>query len=75
MTGTGRRSLRRTAAGAAAASNRAASGLLADAEASGSPRAPGVEPLGGPPERLEAMTRDEVAKWRGVVRAARIRGD
>ena len=55
--------------------NRAVNGLLADAEVLDGLRAQGVEPLGGSPERLEAMTRDEVAKWRGVVQAARIQVD
>jgi tripartite-type tricarboxylate transporter receptor subunit TctC len=55
--------------------NRAVNGLLADAEALEGLRAQGVEPLGGPPERLGAMTQDEVAKWRSVVKAARIQAD
>ena len=55
--------------------NRAVNGLLADAEALEGLRAQGVEPIGGPPERLAAMTRDEVAKWRSVVQAARIQAD
>jgi hypothetical protein len=55
--------------------NRAVNGLLADAEALEGLRAQGVEPLGGPLERLGAMTQDEVAKWRSVVQAARIQAD
>ncbi|WP_376092939.1 Bug family tripartite tricarboxylate transporter substrate binding protein [Roseomonas sp. CCTCC AB2023176] len=55
--------------------NRAANALLADLAALANLRAQGVEPLGGPPERLAVMTRDEVSKWRPIIAAANIRPD
>ena len=55
--------------------NRAVNALLADPAALANLRAQGVEPLGGTPDRLAAMTRDEVAKWRPIIAAANIRPD
>ena len=55
--------------------NRATNALLADPASAANLRAQGVEPLGGTPEALAAMTRDEIAKWRPVVAAANIRPD
>jgi tripartite-type tricarboxylate transporter receptor subunit TctC len=55
--------------------NRAANALLTDPASLANLRNQGVEPLGGPPERLAAMTRDEVSKWRPIIAAANIRPD
>ncbi|MXP62102.1 tripartite tricarboxylate transporter substrate binding protein [Roseomonas sp. M0104] len=55
--------------------NRATNALLADPAALANLRAQGVEPVGGSPEQLAAMTRDEIAKWRPVIAAAGIRPD
>lgn len=55
--------------------NRATNALLADPAALANLRAQGVEPVGGSPEQLAAMTREEIAKWQPVIVAARIRPD
>lgn len=55
--------------------NAGTNGLLRDAEAAESLRAQGVTPIGGAPERLQAMTREEVAKWRDIIAAAGIQTD
>ncbi|MFC4170205.1 Bug family tripartite tricarboxylate transporter substrate binding protein [Teichococcus aestuarii] len=55
--------------------SRATNALLADPAALRTLRAQGVEPVGGSPEQLAAMTRDEIAKWRPVIAAANIRPD
>ncbi|MDJ0386988.1 tripartite tricarboxylate transporter substrate binding protein [Roseomonas sp. E05] len=55
--------------------NRTINALLADPEALAHLRMQGVEPVGGSPEQLAAMTRDEIAKWRPVIAAANIRPD
>ncbi|WP_426956711.1 Bug family tripartite tricarboxylate transporter substrate binding protein [Muricoccus radiodurans] len=55
--------------------NRATNALLADPASLANLRAQGVEPLGGTPEKLAELTRDEVAKWRPIVAAANIRPD
>ncbi|HWL82114.1 MAG TPA: tripartite tricarboxylate transporter substrate binding protein [Roseomonas sp.] len=55
--------------------NRATNALLADPAALANLRMQGVEPVGGSPEQLAAMTRDEIAKWRPVIAAANIRPD
>lgn len=52
--------------------NAATNAFLRQPEAVEALRAQGVEPLGGTPEELAAKTAAEVAKWREVVRAARI---
>ncbi|SHJ94814.1 Tripartite-type tricarboxylate transporter, receptor component TctC [Roseomonas rosea] len=55
--------------------NRATNALLADPASLANLRAQGVEPLGGSPEKLAEMTREEIAKWRAVVAAANIKPD
>jgi tripartite-type tricarboxylate transporter receptor subunit TctC len=55
--------------------NRATNALLADPAALANLRAQGVEPVGGSPEKLAEMTREEVAKWRPIIAAANIRPD
>ncbi|MFC0386702.1 Bug family tripartite tricarboxylate transporter substrate binding protein [Muricoccus vinaceus] len=55
--------------------NKATNALLADPASLANLRTQGVEPLGGTPEELAAMTRDEIAKWRPVVAAANIKPD
>ncbi|MBR0643446.1 Bug family tripartite tricarboxylate transporter substrate binding protein [Plastoroseomonas hellenica] len=55
--------------------NAAANALLRDPEAIEGLRAQGVAPIGGTPERLQAMTREEVAKWRPIIAAAGIQTD
>jgi tripartite-type tricarboxylate transporter receptor subunit TctC len=55
--------------------NRAVNALLADPAALANLRAQGVEPLGGTPDRLAALTRDELAAWRPIIAAANIRPD
>jgi tripartite-type tricarboxylate transporter receptor subunit TctC len=52
--------------------NAATNAYLRSPEAVESLRAQGVEALGGTPEDLAARTAAEVAKWREVVRDARI---
>jgi tripartite-type tricarboxylate transporter receptor subunit TctC len=55
--------------------SRATNALLADQASLANLRAQGVEPLGGSPEQLAAMTRQEIAKWQPVIAAANIRPD
>ncbi|WP_159350703.1 Bug family tripartite tricarboxylate transporter substrate binding protein [Roseomonas harenae] len=55
--------------------NRATNALLADPAALADLRAKGVEPMGGSPENLAQMTREEIAKWRPVIAAANIKPD
>jgi len=55
--------------------NKATNTLLADPASLANLRAQGVEPLGGTPEALASMTRDEIAKWRPVIAAANIKPD
>ncbi|MBP0496372.1 Bug family tripartite tricarboxylate transporter substrate binding protein [Pararoseomonas indoligenes] len=55
--------------------NRATNALLADPAALANLHAQGVEPTGGTPEKLAAMTRDEIAKWRPIIAAANIKPD
>ncbi|UFN47163.1 tripartite tricarboxylate transporter substrate binding protein [Roseomonas sp. OT10] len=55
--------------------NRATNALLADPAALANLRAQGVEPTGGSPEALAAVTREQIAKWRPVIAAANIRPD
>lgn len=52
--------------------NAATNAFLRQEEALAMLRANGVTPLGGPPEALAARTAAEVAKWREVIREARI---
>jgi tripartite-type tricarboxylate transporter receptor subunit TctC len=55
--------------------NRATNALLADPAALANLRAQGVEPTGGTPEALAAVTREEIAKWRPIIAAAGIKPD
>lgn len=52
--------------------NAAVNALLRQPEAQATLRAQGVTALGGTPEDLTARTVAEVAKWREVIREARI---
>ncbi|MCK8785667.1 tripartite tricarboxylate transporter substrate binding protein [Roseomonas sp. NAR14] len=55
--------------------NRATNALLADPAALANLRAQGVEPAGGTPAQLAALTRAEIEKWRPIIAAANIRPD
>jgi tripartite-type tricarboxylate transporter receptor subunit TctC len=55
--------------------NEAVNRFLSDPEAQASLRAQGVDPVGGPAERLATLTREEIATWREVIRAGGIRPD
>ncbi|MBW8268207.1 Bug family tripartite tricarboxylate transporter substrate binding protein [Caldovatus aquaticus] len=55
--------------------NAAANRLLDDPAAQASLRAQGVEPVGGPAERLATLTREEVEIWRRVIATGGVRPD
>jgi tripartite-type tricarboxylate transporter receptor subunit TctC len=55
--------------------NETANRFLRDAEAQASLQAQGVDPVGGTPEELARLTREEVATWRRVISAGGIRPD
>ncbi|KAA2212187.1 Bug family tripartite tricarboxylate transporter substrate binding protein [Teichococcus oryzae] len=55
--------------------NQATNALLADPPSLANLRAQGVEPVGGSPNQLAVMTREEIAKWRPVITAANIKPD